>query len=269
MKFDSKTLLWVGIPFLVVGTIAVVVAPIIFTRDNIGIEFNATTGVIGDTIGGITAPIVNLIGAILVFFALYAQVEANEELKSQNEKNQKELENQSDENKKQVSKQNDEQIEQKNFANLLEIYKQIKDDFDDFEITSELSNQTGSEPVIRKGRKALDLFFDELHQEEKTILRDIESMDINFSKLRKTEYSSLLHTFKVFAFLSEKLTSEKLADSDRSTLMELSKYLFLSRFEGLIPNEFKLPKELFDLVKNISTNLNLQTNVEELVPIPF
>jgi hypothetical protein len=41
------------------------------------------TGQIGDTIGGITAPMANLLGAILVYLALKAQIEANLILKKQ------------------------------------------------------------------------------------------------------------------------------------------------------------------------------------------
>jgi hypothetical protein len=41
------------------------------------------TGQIGDTIGGITAPFINGIAAILVFIAFKAQIKANEIFKNQ------------------------------------------------------------------------------------------------------------------------------------------------------------------------------------------
>lgn len=62
-------LLWIGVPL-------VLLAPIIFTRTTNGINF-LETGQIGDTIGGTTAPIIGLIGAILVYLALKAQIHAN------------------------------------------------------------------------------------------------------------------------------------------------------------------------------------------------
>jgi hypothetical protein len=43
----------------------------------------SSTGPIGDTIGGITAPIVNLISALLVFLAFRAQIQANEIVRKQ------------------------------------------------------------------------------------------------------------------------------------------------------------------------------------------
>jgi len=58
-------------------------SPYILTRDYIGIYFDEITGPIGDTIGGITAPIVGLIGAILVYYALKEQIKANEIIQKQ------------------------------------------------------------------------------------------------------------------------------------------------------------------------------------------
>lgn len=51
------------------------IAPFLFTRSGY-ISF-AETGQIGDTIGGITAPISSLVGAVLLFLALKGQIAAN------------------------------------------------------------------------------------------------------------------------------------------------------------------------------------------------
>ena len=59
----------------------ILVAPFLFTRNGC-VSFNET-GPIGDTIGGITAPITGLVGAVLVFLALRAQIVANEIIQSQ------------------------------------------------------------------------------------------------------------------------------------------------------------------------------------------
>ena len=58
------------------GGCLILVAPFLLTRDWSGIAFTET-GDIGDTIGGITSPIVGLLGAILVYYALLEQIEAN------------------------------------------------------------------------------------------------------------------------------------------------------------------------------------------------
>jgi len=59
-----------------IGIILMLGLPWLLTRE-IGIISFLNTGPIGDTIGGITAPISGLLGAYLVFLALKAQVSAN------------------------------------------------------------------------------------------------------------------------------------------------------------------------------------------------
>lgn len=64
------------------GLILSAFTPILFTRGWSGIDFSGTGG-IGDTIGGITAPFINGLAAILVFLAFKAQIKANEIFKRQ------------------------------------------------------------------------------------------------------------------------------------------------------------------------------------------
>lgn len=61
---------------LIIGVIFVLFTPMLFTSYNVLFDFT-TTGQIGDTIGGITAPIVGFVGAILIYFSFNAQLEAN------------------------------------------------------------------------------------------------------------------------------------------------------------------------------------------------
>ena len=68
--------------WFVFGVLLTIISPFLFTRSWGIIDFRET-GSIGDTIGGITGPITNLIGALLVFYALRAQIEANEIIRKQ------------------------------------------------------------------------------------------------------------------------------------------------------------------------------------------
>jgi hypothetical protein len=69
---------------ILVGTILIAITPFLLTHDSFLESLDFTeTGPIGDTIGGITAPFVNLLGAILVYFALIAQIDANELVRKQ------------------------------------------------------------------------------------------------------------------------------------------------------------------------------------------
>lgn len=67
-----------------IGIFLCLIAPLVATQKSFWDSFDfSQTGQIGDTIGGITAPIVNIIGAILVFFALKAQIDANKLIQEQ------------------------------------------------------------------------------------------------------------------------------------------------------------------------------------------
>jgi hypothetical protein len=59
-----------------IGAFAVIVLPFLFSQFSIGLDFTET-GQIGDTIGGITAPFVGLVGAFLVYYSFKQQMIAN------------------------------------------------------------------------------------------------------------------------------------------------------------------------------------------------
>lgn len=67
-----------NILILLLGIGLVFLSLYVFTRPALFTSFDFTnTGPIGDTIGGITAPIINIIGAVLVYVSFQAQLEAN------------------------------------------------------------------------------------------------------------------------------------------------------------------------------------------------
>jgi hypothetical protein len=76
-----SSLLRIALCVLVIGFAGILIAPFLFTRKGY-ISF-ADTGEIGDTIGGITSPITSIVGSILVFLALRAQVLTNQVTQAQ------------------------------------------------------------------------------------------------------------------------------------------------------------------------------------------
>lgn len=77
MKLNTTQLI------LILGGIILFIPPII-TLDSAFDFFNFTeTGQIGDTIGGVTGPFINAIGAILIFLAFKEQIKANDLIKEQ------------------------------------------------------------------------------------------------------------------------------------------------------------------------------------------
>lgn len=76
---DSSRMIKVGKWLLGLGILFLIFTPWAFTR-SLGIDWLdfTETGPIGDTIGGITAPFINLVGAALVYMSFLAQMRANE-----------------------------------------------------------------------------------------------------------------------------------------------------------------------------------------------
>ena len=72
MRKEARTTLLI----LIIGIALTIVAAWLLIQDWSAIKF-INTGQIGDTIGGITSPIFYLIGSILVYKALQAQIIAN------------------------------------------------------------------------------------------------------------------------------------------------------------------------------------------------
>jgi hypothetical protein len=71
----ASNLLRIAMIVLIIGVIMLVAAPLLFTTS--GYFSLSETGHIGDTIGGITAPISSLVGSVLVFLALKGQIVSN------------------------------------------------------------------------------------------------------------------------------------------------------------------------------------------------
>ena len=71
-----NNLLRIALLVLIIGVVGMLAAPFfLFTKS--GFTSFSETGHIGDTIGGITAPISSLVGSVLLFLALKSQVVAN------------------------------------------------------------------------------------------------------------------------------------------------------------------------------------------------
>ncbi len=105
---------------LLIGIVLIFLSLYIFTRPAYFENWNfSDTGQIGDTIGGITAPIINLIGAFLVYISFQAQIKANEiqaeALKDEKERNSYD----------------------RIFNNYISLYESIKNHLDNIEFTVE------------------------------------------------------------------------------------------------------------------------------------
>lgn len=198
---SAKWLLRVGIPLCLL-------TPLIFTRSCEGPNFLAT-GQIGDTIGGITAPFINLLGAILVFLALKAQVEANlliqEQIDEQAADKKIELE----------SKQ------------LHTFYENLKTSIDNYTYST-LDTSDFHRSEVLKGSEAIFELFQEFFCNSEHV--DEEQLKGN------PKLTELLSILEICDLLLEKIKNSN--SPDKETLWILTKHQFEYRIFPRMKTEF-------------------------------
>jgi len=173
---------------LLIGGLVILIMPFLLTEHFFHERFNfSETGQIGDTIGGITAPFLNLIGAVLVFYALQAQVKANELIQYQ------------------IDKDNDAKDCENEAQNLNQLYSYLTDNINSFHFTTlpieQLKNLEYIDTKIEySGGDAFYHLFsqirchyhgtqDELHanQSVSELLSILKIMDLLLDKLKNTK----------------------------------------------------------------------------------
>lgn len=119
---------------MIIGAIALISLPIFATQLDWFCDFTKT-GSIGDTVGGLTAPVIGVISALLIYFSFRAQINANRIIQNQ------------------INDQKKDEIEKKEFNYQMEIYKHIKESIEQFTYT------VGNDEI--NGRDAISKFFDD------------------------------------------------------------------------------------------------------------
>lgn len=214
--------------------LGIMAMPLIFSIKGCeSLGFDENTGVIGDTIGGITSPFINFLGAILVYLALKAQIEANNEIRNQ------------------FNAQNEARREDEIFKNVQSALKGLDSDFKDFEI------RQGKNPIsldkflrlkIFTEVKDYDQLFNQIYFEE-DIFKD-ERVYSNFKVLIKHLNSICLyfdnnvfeiHKRELFKMECERLLLNHLQfkneyldyyrDFEKVKLIEIDRDIFKDFFE--------------------------------------
>lgn len=112
------------------GLLSTVILPLLMTWPLISVVDFSKTGEIGDTIGGISAPFIGILSAVLTFLAFYIQYQANVQ---QRDQFKKELQRQQDENVAQQKTWRIERFEDKFF----ELVRLHRDNVDEIQIGRE------------------------------------------------------------------------------------------------------------------------------------
>ena len=206
--------------FLIIGFIIVIVSPVVFTLNSWGIIFDETTSPIGDTIGGITSPIVGLIGSVLVYYALKEQITANKIILNQ-------LEN-----------QKKEEIERKKIQHISYQIDAIKSDIDNFSTVKIISNSmfSNQEQIVSvSGTDAIESFINKMAKDRSH--RDEEESEFSIPKL--FELKSIIGLIKSLLILIE---NSNITDIDKDFFKSRLEYIFKTKLISSFKKneEFKL-----------------------------
>jgi hypothetical protein len=189
---NGNILLWIGIPI-------VIIAPFILTR-SLGLVDFTETGTIGDTIGGLTSPFIGLIGAILVFLALKAQIQANILV-------QKQIENQENEKKIEIES-----------SQLNKLYENLKSSIDNFSYSTldtwEFNNQGGKE---LKGSEAFYKLFQDFYCDAHLNEEDLKTNP------KITEVISIL---EICDTLLDKISKSNVYDKETLETLTLHQFIY-------------------------------------------
>lgn len=98
---------------LIAGAVVLILIPILATQFDWLFDFTET-GQIGDTIGGLTAPVIGSISALLIYFSFRAQINANRIIQEQ------------------IDEQREKDEEKKEFNYQMELYKHLKEKIEEF-----------------------------------------------------------------------------------------------------------------------------------------
>lgn len=222
---------------LIIGTALVLfVATFAFTRPSPWKELDfSRTGQIGDTIGGITAPLVGIIGALLVYFSFREQVKANRiqtiNLRQENRRN----------------------TETQEFNTLLDLYKQVKDDLEGLVFVS--SKAKVAKPI--KGRRAINAF-----------VKALSDLYNDKSFLSNAFFRDYLFILSVLSMLTQRVQTSMLNNKDKSLLLTLISYLYatkLSTYNDRIIKAAKAHKVKLRFVKYVQKVHSDLTSISDLL----
>ncbi len=203
---------------LIFGIAFVIAAPFLFTRAWSTIGFQGK-GEIGDTIGGITAPITSLIGSFLVFFALRAQIDANRLIQLQFEQQKKE------------------EVERKTLTYLSEQLKAIREDvgtltFSYVEKEGEGFKQERAQVRSFSGAEAFKEIF--LH----SIANGLTTTHCEYEFMPRMELILIETVLTAIKALDEKISTST-TGSDRIYLRTLLRHTYNSKVESAYAGVYK------------------------------
>lgn len=243
------------IPFILIfGILLIVISPILFTQISGLIDFtNANTNNIGGTIGGITAPFTSVLGSILVYYALKAQIDANALIQEQ------------------LKEQKATEYESKVVTYLKQQLDIINKDIEEFQLVQSTrkrdNGQTFETRTTLKGSDAIYQYLDGYLQEGR-------NHDFNYSK-EFHQVANIKHYISLIDNLVEAINIENIPNKDKLYLSTAIKYHYLTKIKPIFDKlevhktsnteeckkcglkHYGIPDELYEIIYSINKGLKL------------
>ncbi|MEO1486822.1 MAG: hypothetical protein AAFU57_13825 [Bacteroidota bacterium] len=221
---------------VIVLLVIIAVSPYVFTQFYTGISFEHT-GQIGDTIGGITAPFVNILAAFLVYRSFTAQIRANQ-IQVQNHRDEMDV------------------IKAEHGANIiLEIYDRLERDY--MKSLGEAKGYEGQADKLRNG--VLSALESDPKEKDKDIhgsSKFSRANDLIDESIRKVNYQYL----NMNLFLN--ICLETIAENDKKVLADVATFCLFKLGNLFEQNHFSWLRHSRELVESNTDKFTLENQAE-------
>lgn len=218
---------------LLLGAPVLILIPILTTQFDWFFDFSGT-GSIGDTIGGLTAPVIGVVSALLIYYSFRAQINANRIIQQQ------------------INDQRDEEKEKKEFNYQMEIYKHLKESIEQYSIEDKLYEP----PKKLNGPYAIHKFI------------KLQKNDaLNGKDKKNTDYLYIYGIIDLFEMILRSLSKSILFEYDIKLMLNLIRFQFRQQIWNFLSADISdclnskdyqntTIEELYRKIQNINDELN-------------
>ena len=193
MKFNSENNIVSGL--LITGTLLTIIVPLMLPL--LPLEHLRDSGSIGDAFGGIANPIAQIVGFVLLYLALRAQLNANSILQLQ------------------INAENSKEMQRRGVKHVHELYTFLENNINSFSYEDKFEGSNGMQVLY--GRRAIRCFID-----------DIEDMNIDLHNaeqlLQEDGVREILSILRIAENIFDKISQADIDEKDKSFYIDLMKH---------------------------------------------
>jgi hypothetical protein len=193
LKNSPDNTLVIGL--LITGTLLTIILPLLLPL--LPVRHLADFGSIGDAFGGIANPIAQIVGFVLLYLALRAQINANSILQMQ------------------VNAENTKEMQRRSVKLIHELYTFLENNINTFSYEAKFEGANGMQ--VLHGRRAIRCFID-----------DIEDMNIDLHNaeqlLQKDGVREILSILRIAENILDRINQADIDESDKLFYIDLMKH---------------------------------------------